>query len=720
MFGKKDTIKLNSTMNGEENNKSSLELNGGLNGELNGSLNGELKEGLLNGEDVRLTIPVKNDIHNIKYPMHLKFNNLNVKVDDKYLLQNINGELKPGEILAIMGPSGAGKSTLLNILAGRAKKGVEIESGEILINNEKATKRLRRGIGYVLQSDNFFSHLTVEQTLQFVGELRLPDALSSTQKCEVVDEVIDELGLNKCKKTVMGGGLFITGCSGGEKKRCSIAAELITNPSLLMMDEPTSGLDSTTACNLIDSVKRLAKSENRAVVTTIHQPPSHVFHMFDKLLLLCNGRVAYFGNTCGVLNFFEFVDMPCYKNWNPADFIMDKLSAGKEIEDMIVEKFEVFKSNPAYTSPCEYNDTYVKNIPREIEKKQKISISDRITKKMGSPNGGPNTNSTLNTNGSPSTNGSLNTNGVHVEITQGNKNTGKVKQMPKWPTGYFTQVKALCKRAFFQTKKEMLDKITIIQTFVIGLIAGLLWFDTPYEEEFLYDRRGVIFFTLVYIVINPMFQAIMSFPAERNTIAKERAAGMYRLSAYYTAKSISELPVLIIQPVLLYTVIYWLSGLNRSPIYLLGVFLIITVSFLGQSIGLCIGAGVKDFKKSIALTIVVALSMMLLAGFYTTRIPHWLRWGKYVSHITYAYNVLVKLEFEYAVRDFKCTSTPPSIFDICRGNSTSTGYIPGRLVADHFSYIDFGLASSFIILWGYIFIFRAAFYYILRFFNKPE
>ena len=113
---------------------------------------------------------------------------------------------------------------------------MELTGGQITINNQKPTKTMRRKIGYVLQEDVFFSHLTVNQTLKFVGEIRLSDSLASEQKSKIVDEVMDELGLRKCADTVMGGGIFVTGCSGGEKKRCSIATELITNPSLLMMD----------------------------------------------------------------------------------------------------------------------------------------------------------------------------------------------------------------------------------------------------------------------------------------------------------------------------------------------------------------------------------------------------------------------------------------------------------------------------------------------------
>ena len=81
--------------------------------------------------------------------------------------------------------------------------------------------------------------------------------MSKQHSLTQIEGVVDELGLRKCLDTVLGGGLFTTGCSGGEKKRCSIAAEMIKNPGLLILDEPTSGLDAAIACNLIKSVKNL-------------------------------------------------------------------------------------------------------------------------------------------------------------------------------------------------------------------------------------------------------------------------------------------------------------------------------------------------------------------------------------------------------------------------------------------------------------------------------
>lgn len=219
-------------------------------------------------------------------PIFLSFNDLSVKINDRQILQNVSGKVHPGEMLAIMGPSGSGKTTLLNILAGRLSPG----SGEILLNGTKLNKKVKKKICYVLQEDIFFAHLTLQETLTFSAMLRLPDTLSKDQKLQKVEEIVDNLDIRKCLHTKIGSP-FERGLSGGEKKRANIGCELITNPSLIFLDEPTSGLDSSNALNLVSTLKKIAQREKKTVVTSIHQPSSQIFYMFDKVLLMCGGQV---------------------------------------------------------------------------------------------------------------------------------------------------------------------------------------------------------------------------------------------------------------------------------------------------------------------------------------------------------------------------------------------------------------------------------------------
>lgn len=136
-------------------------------------------------------------------------------------------------LIALMGPSGSGKTTLLNILGGRALSNMK---GEVSINNVPFKKSMRRTIAYVLQEDTFYTQLTVLEQLTFTSRLRLPDTLSNEERQAAVDNVVKTLRIQKCLNTKI---LLI---SGGEKKRCNIGTELLTNPRILLLDEPTVSL----------------------------------------------------------------------------------------------------------------------------------------------------------------------------------------------------------------------------------------------------------------------------------------------------------------------------------------------------------------------------------------------------------------------------------------------------------------------------------------------
>jgi ABC-type multidrug transport system ATPase subunit len=143
------------------------------------------------------------------------------------LLDQVSGQIHPGEVVALMGPSGCGKTTLLNTLAGRALSGV---SGNIWFNNQQYDKSMKRKLAYVLQQDIFFEKLTVKQQLTYTALLRLPNHLSKQDKLAQVEQIIDQLRIRKCANTPI---MLI---SGGEKKRVNIGTELLTNPSVIFLD----------------------------------------------------------------------------------------------------------------------------------------------------------------------------------------------------------------------------------------------------------------------------------------------------------------------------------------------------------------------------------------------------------------------------------------------------------------------------------------------------
>lgn len=235
------------------------------------------------------------------------------------ILNGVTGIAKPGELLAMLGPSGSGKTTLLTALAGRLPGKI---TGIMTYNGHPFSSYIKRKTGFVTQDDVLYPHLTVGETLTYAAMLRLPKELTGHEKVEQAEMVMAELGLLARRDSMIGGPL-LRGVSGGERKRVSIGQELLVNPSLLLLDEPTSGLDSTTAQRIVATLRGLALG-GRTVVTTIHQPSTRLYQMFDKVLVLLDGTPIYSGRANQAMDYFGSIGyVPGYNYVNPADFLLD-------------------------------------------------------------------------------------------------------------------------------------------------------------------------------------------------------------------------------------------------------------------------------------------------------------------------------------------------------------------------------------------------------------
>uniref|UniRef100_A0A7E4VTB4 ABC transporter domain-containing protein n=1 Tax=Panagrellus redivivus TaxID=6233 RepID=A0A7E4VTB4_PANRE len=196
---------------------------------------------------------------------------------DRVILDNINGLAEPKQVVALMGASGAGKTTLLNALMGRNLNGLEV-TGETIIGGSSELK-IGDVSGYVQQEELFLPTLTVYEHLMIQGGIRLAGLKKSDIK-QRISEIMDELGLFKCRDSIIGLSGIKKGISGGEAKRLMVASILLDNPSIIFLDEPTTGLDSHMAQYLMNTLKRLAAG-GRTIVCTIHQPSSRIFNMLD-------------------------------------------------------------------------------------------------------------------------------------------------------------------------------------------------------------------------------------------------------------------------------------------------------------------------------------------------------------------------------------------------------------------------------------------------------
>lgn len=170
------------------------------------------------------------------------------------------------------------------------------------------------------QEDVFLGTLTVRETIRYSAELRLSTNKTKTEVQEIVETTIMEMGLQDCADNLIG-NWHLRGISGGEKKRLSIALEILTQPNLLFLDEPTTGLDGASAFFVTTVLKNIAFA-GKTVVSSIHQPSGEVFALFDDLFLLSGGKTVYFGEANGALQFFADSGFPCPKTRNPSDHFL--------------------------------------------------------------------------------------------------------------------------------------------------------------------------------------------------------------------------------------------------------------------------------------------------------------------------------------------------------------------------------------------------------------
>lgn len=256
-------------------------------------------------------------------PAALQFENLSYSLNGKGILNSLRGVAHPGEITAIMGASGAGKTTFLDILARKNKRG-EV-SGDFFVNGEKVSDvDFRAVVGFVDQEDTMLPTLTVHETILNSALLRLPRDMTRAAKEQRVTEVEKQLGIFHIKDSLIGSEEGKgRGISGGEKRRVGIACELVTSPSILFLDEPTSGLDAYNAFNVIECLVTLAKDFKRTVIFTIHQPRSNIVALFDRLILLAQGRPVFSGPFAQCQDYFDRIGYPCPPGFNIADFLVD-------------------------------------------------------------------------------------------------------------------------------------------------------------------------------------------------------------------------------------------------------------------------------------------------------------------------------------------------------------------------------------------------------------
>jgi len=580
---------------------------------------------------------------------------IEVKKKTSVILKGVSGRANTGQMLALMGPSGCGKTSLLSVLSQRVPSN-SVVSGEVLINGQPTNKSMKRRMGFVFQDDLLLHAMTVHETLLFSALLRLPEKVSKQEKLDKVDTIIEQLGLTKVKHSRIGREQQ-RGVSGGERKRVSIGVELISSPSILFLDEPTSGLDSSTALSIVSLLKNLAIDDNMIVISSIHQPRSNIFQLFDRLVLLKSGEIIFAGNTANVVPYFSSIGYDIPSMTNPADWLLDILTATNL-------DIPVFNSSKISQAPIEIPDD--------------------------------NDNNPILSHSPPS-------DVLEIENTDQNQSENYSLEK-KWDTSFFFQFKVLLWRSSVQQRGEVFNGVNIFQIMTVSIIASIVWF----QSNNIRDLTGVLFFILIQQSFNTMSTVTRIFPSERALMLRERSTGTYRASAYFLAKSCSDIWPTFVFPLLYATIVYWAVGLRpEASSFFIYLCIFETVIITAQSLGLLLSSVVSEIPVVNSISFVLILLLMLFGGFYVqnNRIPIFVRWIKYCSFLYWGYGALLVNEF--SGKTFSCSMANTDAY----GTSCP---IQGDKVVASYGFNSIKIGYALLALWGISLLCRIGAYFALR------
>ena len=477
------------------------------------------------------------------------------------------------------------------------------KSGDVTINGTDRSKvNYSHYLGYVQQDDILLQSMSVKECLQFAAKMKLPPTVD---KDERVEELITSLKLNKCADTKIGGPL-VKGVSGGERKRTSIGVELITNPNLIFLDEPTTGLDSFTATNVIEVLSDLAAS-GRTVITTIHQPNSEIFELFDQLMLLANGRTLYHNSALKAVDHFKLWGYECPHLTNPADYFMNMMSieAYQDIDESDEDQLRKSRSK--------VQEDYNQKIDFLADKYEESELKWDISE-------------------------------VHPEAT-------RLESANEYRLAILFQFFLLFWRSFINIIRIPISSYVRGITYAVLAIVWVLVFGQMDDDcASIQNRSGVLFFVTLNLIMNAVQGVILTFPDERAVFIREQASGTYSATAYFFAKVLSDIPSFIVFPLIFCLITFFGLQLNDESIDIFFIYLAIAVllSVATTGWGMLIGAAIPDKQVAVALTPVFVIPFMLFSGFFVNQdnIPVFLKPLEYVSLFKYGYQAFVQNEFD--------------------------------------------------------------------------
>ncbi|XP_059049584.1 ATP-binding cassette sub-family G member 4-like [Achroia grisella] len=536
-------------------------------------------------------------------PADIEFN-ITLKVSQgmmskkKTILKDVSGLFKSGELTAIMGPSGAGKTSLLNALTGFATHGVTgtIRSGDKLCelgdkNSTAALKEYRKKTCYILQDDRLNPLFTVEEHMWFAADLKLGNCLTEKLKLSVIDGILDTLGLAHTKNTKS------SRLSGGQRKRLSIALELIDNPPVVFLDEPTTGLDSLTTTQCVEMLKSLAQG-GRTIVCTIHQPTATIYSMFDQVYLLAEGMCIYDGSSGDTVPYLASAGLQCPKYHNPADYILEVASGDYgNFNEILAEKRE------------------------QAEKVAPV----------------------------------VNTNETKVQSLS----CGKIDIILNPPHELY-KFFILFTRCIIQLHRDWsVTYLKLLLHVLIGIFVGLLFQDAGSDGSKTINNMGYLLASMTYLTYTSLMPAVLRFPTELAVLKKENFNNWYSLKTYYIAVLITSIPLQICYSFVYTAPSYYLTG-QPQELYRFAMFALVLaiVTVLADAIGNVIGS-CTDPVNGTFFGAVLTAAMILYSGYVVlfSDMSATMRAVSHISFMKYGFESMVLSVYAYGRPPLPCPET---------------------------------------------------------------
>ncbi|OLN87450.1 ABC transporter CDR4-like protein 5 [Colletotrichum chlorophyti] len=554
------------------------------------------------------------------------------------ILRGLEGVIRSGEMLAVLGPPGSGCTTLLKTIAGDTH-GFYIADGSTLnyqgIGLSDMQTKFKGEAIYTAELDHHFPHLTVGETLYFAARARcpqnmdLPNGIGKHQYAEHLrDVVMAMLGISHTRNTRVGDD-YVRGVSGGERKRVSIAEAVLSYSPLQCWDNSTRGLDSANAIEFCRTLRTQADTFGCSSCVAIYQAPQEAYDLFDKVIVLYEGRQIFFGKSTDAKAYFQGLGFHCPEQKTTADFLTSMTSSSERVIQ------PGWKGKTPPRSPDDFADAW-----RASQHRQDL-LSEVESYERQFPLGGE----------------------AHAQFlaTRRAHKSKHQRSSSPYTMSFVQQIILNIWRSFKLLISEPWMTITMLTTnFFESLIISSIFYNLPPDASSIYKRNLVIFYTILINAMGSILE-IHTLYGKRKIVEKHARYALYHPSAEAIGAVIVDLPYKLFNALFINIPVYFMANLRRDsagPFFFFLLFsFTITVSM--SMIFRFLGSVTRSTSQALAPSAIILLALMLFSGFAIPQpyLKDWIGWLRWINPVFYAQESLALNEL--AGRIFSCSDFIP-------------------------------------------------------------